>query len=98
MAKYWNDWNPKGMWDFRWGDQQWWPRPMAMFSDTNLSVDIDHYDEINTENNRYVIHKLWPRFGTISRGSYFNWAGSNRTARDAIYAKEEKAFIYRSRS
>ena len=24
MARHWNDFNPRGMWDYRWGDQQVW--------------------------------------------------------------------------
>ena len=45
----------------RWGDQQWWPRPIAMFGEGNLNKEIDHYDTINTDNERYLVHKLLPR-------------------------------------
>ena len=45
----------------RWGDQQWWPRPISMFGEGNLNKEIDHYDEINTDNEKYLVHKLWPR-------------------------------------
>eukprot|EP01034_Spumella_vulgaris_P033319 gene33319-41117_t len=48
LARYWNDWHPKGMWDFRWGDQQWWPRPIAVFGEGEIKREVDHYDTINT--------------------------------------------------
>ena len=50
----------------RWGDQQWWPRPISMFGEGNLNKEIDHYDEINTDNEKYLVHKLWPRFRDIT--------------------------------
>lgn len=28
----------------RWGDQQWWPRPIAMFGTGNISRDIFLYE------------------------------------------------------
>jgi uncharacterized protein YchJ len=94
LARYWNDWHPRGMWDYRWGDQQWWPRPISMFGTGNVSQEIDHYDEINTDNNKYLVHKLWPRYGTISKAKYFNEAGSTKQDRDAVYAVASKPFIY----
>ena len=94
LAKYWNDWHPRGMWDYRWGDQQWWPRPIAMFGTGDINREIDHYDEINTDNNKYLVHKLWPRYGTIVKGRYFNESGSTKADRDAVYAVTSKPFIY----
>jgi hypothetical protein len=87
MAKFWNDWHPRGMWDFRWGDQQWWPRPVSMFGTGNLSSDIYAYEELNTlfEEKGYVVHKLWPRFGTIKMSRYFNFSGTTRAVRDGMY-------------
>lgn len=76
LARYWNYWHPRGMWDYRWGDQQWWPRPISMFGSGDVSAEIDHYDEINTDNEQYVVHKLWPRAGTIPKGRYFHPNGS----------------------
>eukprot|EP00596_Hydrurales_sp_CCMP1899_P002306 CAMPEP_0119038334 /NCGR_PEP_ID=MMETSP1177-20130426/7190_1 /TAXON_ID=2985 /ORGANISM="Ochromonas sp, Strain CCMP1899" /LENGTH=280 /DNA_ID=CAMNT_0007000781 /DNA_START=699 /DNA_END=1538 /DNA_ORIENTATION=- len=40
MAKHWNEFHPRGMWDYRWGDQQWWPRPIAMYGTGNVSADL----------------------------------------------------------
>lgn len=95
LAKYWNDWHPKGMWDYRWGDQQWWPRPIAMFGSGQLSREIFHYDTINTDNEKYVVHKLWPRQGTVPKAAYYNpFNESTRRDRDEIYKKAAKAFIY----
>ncbi len=93
LAKYWNEWY-RGMWEFRWGDQQWWPRPMAMFSDIDVYSDIDRYDMIDTDNERYVVHKEWPRYGTITKTPYFNVNGSTFASRDAMYREASKAFIY----
>jgi hypothetical protein len=95
LAQYWNDWHPRGMWDYRWGDQQWWPRPIAMFGTGDVSREIDHYDTINTDNEKYLVHKLWPRYGTISKGLYFNVSGSTKLDRDRIYNITSKPFIYR---
>lgn len=94
LARYWNDWHPRGMWDFRWGDQQWWPRPISMFGTGNVAQEIDHYDLINTDNEKYLVHKLWPRYGTISKGLYFNASGSTRRDRDLVYNITSKPFIY----
>jgi hypothetical protein len=33
-----------GMWDYRWGDQQWWPRPIAMYGTGNVSADLYKWD------------------------------------------------------
>jgi hypothetical protein len=85
MAKYWNDWHPRGMWDYRWGDQQWWPRPIAVFGTGDIAKDIERWEEINTDNNRYVVHKIWPRYGTIKGTRYFNYSGSTRAIRDAQF-------------
>jgi hypothetical protein len=82
------------MWDYRWGDQQWWPRPISMFGSGDVSAEIDHYDEINTDNEQYVVHKLWPRAGTIPKGRYFHPNGSTKAHREAVYNKHAKAFIY----
>jgi len=56
MAKYWNDWHPRGMWDYRWGDQQWWPRPVSVFGTGNVSKDIFAYEELNTVRARNGRH------------------------------------------
>ena len=61
MSKFWNDYHPGGMWDYRWGDQQWWPRPIAMFGTGDLWREIDCFDLIDTDNEKYVVHKQWPR-------------------------------------
>jgi len=57
--------------DYRWGDQQWWPRPLAMFGSGNLEREIDVFDEINTDNEKFVVHKQWPRYQTIPHVRYF---------------------------
>lgn len=93
FAKYWNDWDPRGMWDYRWGDQQYWPRPLALFGNGNLSQEILHYEDFNSDNEKYVVHKMWPRQWTVSSTNYFSYQGSNRTARDQLYAIAAKKFI-----
>ena len=60
MAKHWNEWHPLGMWDFRWGDQQWWPRPISVFDGEPLDTSIDHFNLIDTDNGKYVVHKAYP--------------------------------------
>ena len=85
MAKYWNDWHPRGMWDYRWGDQQWWPKPIAVYGGANISQEILVYEEINTDNEKYLVHKLWPRFGTVKECRYFNYSGTTRNERDSMY-------------
>jgi hypothetical protein len=92
LARHWNDWNPRGMWDYRWGDQQWWPRPLSMFSHGDIDRDIERYDTINTDNERYVVHKLWPRQWTVEKTRYFNLSGSTRSVRDALFTEAAKAF------
>lgn len=86
MSKFWNDWHPHGMWDYRWGDQQWWPRPIAMFGSGDIDKEIDRFDLINTDNEKYVVHKLWPRQSTIKLTRYYNVSGSTRKERDALFA------------
>ena len=93
LSKYWNDWW-KGMWEYRWGDQQWWPRPMAMFSDVDVYADIDRFYQIDTDNERYVVHKEWPRYGTITKTPYFNVSGGDFSIRDKLYKTAAKAFLY----
>ena len=86
LAGFWNAFHPRGMWDYRWGDQQWWTRPIAMFSDGNVSRDIDKFWELNsTETGRYVQHKLWPLVLTLDKTAYFNLSGSTPVARRAGY-------------
>lgn len=94
MAKFWNDFHPRGMWDFRWGDQQWWPRPIAMYGSGDLNKEIMHYDLVNTDNGKYVVHKEWPRWGTIPLVLYFQPNGTTKDERDQMYAKAAKKFIY----
>ena len=43
---------------------------------------------------KYVVHKLWPRQGTVKTTQYFNVSGSTRRDRDAKYAEASKKFIY----
>ncbi len=81
------------MWDYRWGDQQWWPRPIAMYGTGDLDRDIDRYDLINTDNGKFVVHKLWPRQGTVLKTQYFNVTGSTRKYRDMLYKEAAKKFI-----
>ena len=96
MAKYWNDWHPRGMWDFRWGDQQWWPRPIAMLGQGNLANEIWHATELESDNERYVVHKLWPRQGTVAKTQYYDpKEGTTKAERDARYAIAAKPLVYR---
>jgi hypothetical protein len=96
LAKYWNDVHPRGMWDYRWGDQQWWPRPIAVFGTGNVSGEVDHYNEINTENEKYVVHKLWPRYWTVPKTNYFFFQNNKtftKSDRDEVYKISAKSFI-----
>jgi hypothetical protein len=86
LAQFWNGFHPRGMWDYRWGDQQWWTRPIAMFSDGNVSRDIDKFWELNsTEDGKFVRHKLWPLVLTIDKTTYFNLTGSTPAVRRENY-------------
>ena len=92
LAKFWNDWHPLGMWDYRWGDQQWWPRPMSMFSEQHVNIDVDRFEKIDTENEKYVVHKEWPLFGTLSYTNYFDVNGSTAVIRRSKYREAAKRF------
>lgn len=95
MAKFWNYYHPRGMWDFRWGDQQWWPRPIAMFGSGNLDREILHASELDSDNERYVVHKLWPRQGTVPKAEYYDpKVGTTRAQRDERYQIVSKPLIY----
>lgn len=94
LAKYWNEFSPRGMWDYRWGDQQWWPRPIAMFGSGNVDTDIYHYWVINSTNEKYVVHKEYPRSYTVAKTSYFNFSGSNKLIRSQQYELAKKPFVY----
>ena len=94
MAQYWNEWHPRGMWDFRWGDQQWWPRPIAVFESEPLDTSIDHYSMIDTENNKYVVHKLYPLQATLRDFSYFNFNGTTPQQRAKGYKKFYSKYVY----
>lgn len=90
LARHWNEFHPRGMWDYRWGDQQWWTRPIAMFSDGNVARDIEHYYELNStdgdgDGGKYIQHKLWPLTLTVSQTQYFNLSGSTRQIRRQNY-------------
>lgn len=75
-------------------DQQWWPRPLAMYGSGNLSAEINHYDTINTDNGKYVVHKVYPLSATVPIVSYFNMSGSTKKHRQHLYAEASKRFIY----
>jgi hypothetical protein len=92
LARYWNNYHPWGMWDFRWGDQQWWPRPLSMFSEQHISKDIDHFGIIETENGKYVLHKAYPLHLTLKDTSYYNSSGSNKESRKIAYEIAAKKF------
>jgi hypothetical protein len=94
LASYWNDRHPRGMWDYRWGDQQWWPRPVSMFGVGDVANEIDRWDMINTGNGKYVVHKLWPRQGTTKGGAYFKPTGMTRLDRDLVYNVTSKPLGY----
>lgn len=94
LAKFWNDFHPRGMWDYRWGDQQWWPRPIALFGMGNLSKEIIHYNEINTDNEKYVVHKEWPRYSTIPKVMFYNSInGSTKEERDRLFNAAAKKCV-----
>ena len=88
LAEHWNNFHPRGMWDYRWGDQQWWTRPIAMYGDGNVDRDIEHYYELNStdgDGGAFVQHKLWPLALTVGQTQYFNLSGSTRQVRRANY-------------
>lgn len=95
MAKFWNDFGPHGMWHFRWGDQQWWPRPIAMFDGDPLSTSIDHYRQIDTENGKFVVHKAYPLSATLKDVPYFSWNGSTPEQRQQLYKSVYGKYVYR---
>ena len=94
MAKFWNDWGPHGMWHFRWGDQQWWPRPISMFDAEPLSSSIDHYRLIDTDNGKYVVHKLYPLSATLRDVNYFSWNGTTPRQRKKMYKSAYGKYVY----
>lgn len=94
LAKYWNEYHPRGMWDFRWGDQQWWPRPIAMYLSESITQSILHYNKIDTENNRFVVHKAYPRSATVASTKYFSFNGTTRKQRLERYIQASKKYIY----
>ena len=51
-----------------------------MYGTGNITKDLYAYEEINTvyEEAGYVVHKLWPRFGTIKTSHYYNFSGSTK--------------------
>ena len=94
MAQHWNTWHPKGMWDFRWGDQQWWPRPLSVFDSDPLSKSIDHYATIDTENNKYVVHKAYPLSATLKDCDYFQYEGNTAAERKKCFKKVYSKYVY----
>ena len=95
LAKHWGEWHPHGMWDYRWGDQQWWPRPIAMFTNVSIGVSIDKYILIDSDNDKYVKHKEYPRSATLRDFVYVNMtAPLSRKEREAGYAAACKKYIY----
>jgi len=95
LAKHWGQWHPHGMWDYRWGDQQWWPRPIAMFTNASIQVTIDKYVLIDSDNDKYVKHKEYPRSATLRDFTYVNLTVPvTRKEREDGYAKAAKKYIY----
>jgi hypothetical protein len=98
LGAYWNQFHPRGMWDYRWGDQQYWPRPIAMFGQGNLDREI--WKNILLHSDRpegpYVVHKLWPRQATVQKVNYFEPVnGTTAAERKRLYDIAAKPFIYR---
>lgn len=86
MARYWNEYHPKGMWDYRWTDQQWFPRPISMFGRSDTKTELYHYDALDETMGQYVQHKTYWRYKTLSKSKYFDPInGSNSTSREAAY-------------
>ena len=84
------------MWDYRWGDQQWWPRPIAMFTNQSIEVTIDRYTLIDSDNDKYVKHKEYPRSATLKDFTYVNLSAPvTREDRMMGYEKASKKYIYR---
>lgn len=82
-----------GQWAYRWGDQQYWPRPMSMFSSASHLDDVYHYNELDTENNSvYLVHKLYPLSFTLREVNYFVVNGSNKEERLAKYRIAKKKY------
>lgn len=63
-----------------------------MFSDQHVNVDVDHFDMIDTDNEKYVVHKEWPLFGTLSFTNYFQLNGSTPEVRRKQYRDAAKKF------
>ena len=77
---------------YRWGDQQYWPRPLAMFSEQNYSTDYDHFSQLDAETGLYMAHKPYPLFLTLRTTSYFNMNGSDKEYRRKQYVEAAKKF------
>jgi hypothetical protein len=94
LARHWNEWHPHGMWDYRWGDQQWWPRPISMFEGEPLDASIDHYNLIDSDNGKYVVHKAYPLQATLRDVNYFRYEGSTPAQRKEGYKKVYSKYVY----
>ncbi len=86
LSKHWNEFHPHGMWDYRWGDQQWWPRPIHIFTNTSINITIDKFTLIDSDNDKYVKHKEIPRAYTLKDCVYLNISTPvNRLQREVCY-------------
>jgi hypothetical protein len=97
LALHWNEFHPGGMWDYRWGDQQWWPRPIAMFTNITIKKTILKFNLIDSDNDMYVKHKEYPRVaqGMLQAGTYIDFnKPTTRIDRERNYNKSYSKFIY----
>lgn len=88
MAKHFNDFHPGGMWVNRWGDQEWWPRPLATFGVGQTEKEILKVWEIDEDLGWYVVHKNFPRYWTLQHVAYYDPIhGSTPESRERAYKK-----------
>lgn len=76
----------------RWGDQQYWPRPLALFSEQDIATDYDHFSQLDADAGVYMSHKPYPLFLTVRTTSYFHINGSNKETRLKLYTEAAKTF------
>ena len=65
-----------------------------MFLNEGVKKTIWRYSRIDTDNNKYVVHKAYPRVATIANTAYFNWNGSTKAERNQMYEEASKKYIY----
>lgn len=85
FGQFWNSFHPHGIWDYRWTDQQWWPRPIALFGSGNLTKEVLHLAEFDPDQVDNVFHKLVCK-NPLQSYQLFRWEGMTRAERQKMIA------------